>query len=231
MKINFFLINVLFIIILFVLLISKKEKFNNKIGINYDFIEIGTSNFDTEIQKANDNTIGLVVEPLKVYLDDLPNKKNCKKINKAISNKRDKSIIYYIKPEDINKYKLDWWLKGCNSINKPHPTVVDRLKRINRMDLLNKKLIDVITFEDLVKENNVNKIKLLKIDTEGHDTVILDNIISYCDKNKHTFPDKIIFETNKLSKKEEQEKVIFKLKDRNYRIIQRDTNTVLEKNK
>ena len=45
-----------------------------------------------------------------------------------------------------------------------HPLQVKQLK-INRMDLMKKKLIDVITFEDLVKDNNVNKIKLLKIDT------------------------------------------------------------------
>lgn len=36
--------------------------------INCDFIEIGTSDFETEIQNANDNTIGFSIEPLPFYL-------------------------------------------------------------------------------------------------------------------------------------------------------------------
>ena len=39
-------------------------------------------------------------------------------------------------------------------------------------------------------------------------------MINYCDKHKHIYPDKIIFETNQWSKKEDQNKIISKLKDR-----------------
>ena len=81
----------------------QKETFDNNSGIEYDFIEIGSSNFDTEIEKADDNTVGLSYEPLKMYLDDLPEKLKCKKINKAVSNKNDKLTIFYIKPENIKK--------------------------------------------------------------------------------------------------------------------------------
>ena len=206
------------------------ENFNNNLGINYDFIEIGTSNFDTEIQKANDNIIGLSIEPLKIYLDDLPNKKNVKKINKAISNKRDKLYIYYIEPDIIEKYKLPLGLKGCNSLNEPHPLQIEGLKKINRMDLLKKSYVDVITFEDLVKDNNINKIKYLKVDTEGHDPIIIDSMIEYCDKHTPTYPDKIQFETNIRSKKVDQDKVISKLENRNYKIISQGDDTILIKN-
>ena len=48
--------------------------------MNYDFIEVGTSDFDTLIQDATDNCIGLCIEPIKFYLDRLPNKPNVKKI-------------------------------------------------------------------------------------------------------------------------------------------------------
>ena len=232
LKIKLLLI-ILFVIVFLILSEIKKNnenyKNNNKLGINYDFIEVGTSNFDTEIQKADDNTIGLSVEPLKIYLDDLPNKKKCKKINKAVSNKRDKLYIYYIKPEDIDKHKLPGYLKGCNSIINPHPLQKEELQNINRMDLMQKKLIDVITFEDLVKSNNVNKIKLLKIDTEGHDPVILDSVINYCDKYKHTYPDKIIFETNQWSNADVQNEIITKFKNRNYKLIKKEHDAVLEK--
>lgn len=217
---KFFFLFILILILLF-LKNQKNEYFANKLNIDYDFIEIGTSNFKTEIQKANNNTIGLSVEPLKMYLDDLPNKRNVKKINKAISNKKDKLYIYYITPENIDKYRLPKYLKGCNSIIKPHLLQIKFLNKINKMHLLEKKLIDVITFKELIENNNVNKIKLLKIDTEGHDHIILDSMISYCDKNTHVYPDKIIFETNIHSKKEDQDRIISRLNNRNYKVIKK----------
>ena len=49
--------------------------------MDIDFIEIGTSNFDTLIEKvpddiASDAIIGYSIDILQTYLDDLPTKKN-----------------------------------------------------------------------------------------------------------------------------------------------------------
>ncbi len=55
--------------------------------MHYDFVEIGTCDFDTEIEKANNNTIGLSVEPVPFYFNNLPDRKKCKKVNAAVSNK------------------------------------------------------------------------------------------------------------------------------------------------
>jgi hypothetical protein len=52
--------------------------------IVYDFVEVGTCCFDTLIEKANDNTIGLSIEHLKTYQDKLPNKPNVVKVNAAL---------------------------------------------------------------------------------------------------------------------------------------------------
>jgi hypothetical protein len=46
---------------------------------HYDFIEIGTSDFDTLIETSDDKTVGLSIEPIKYYLDRLPERKNVKK--------------------------------------------------------------------------------------------------------------------------------------------------------
>jgi hypothetical protein len=62
----------------------------------YDFIEVGTANFDTIIEKVDDNTRGISIEPLKFYLDQLPDKKNVVKVNAALSNKDGFIDIYYI---------------------------------------------------------------------------------------------------------------------------------------
>ena len=37
--------------------------------MDYDFIEIGTSDFNTCIQTCKDSEIGLSIEPLKIYID------------------------------------------------------------------------------------------------------------------------------------------------------------------
>ena len=36
---------------------------------HYDFIEIGTSDFDTLIETSNDNTVGISIEPIKYYIN------------------------------------------------------------------------------------------------------------------------------------------------------------------
>ena len=40
--------------------------------MKYDFIEVGTADFDTEIQNHN-GRIGLSVDIIQEYLDNLPN--------------------------------------------------------------------------------------------------------------------------------------------------------------
>ena len=77
--------------------------------IDYDFIEIGTSNFDTLIQSADDNTKGISVDAVKYYIDSLPNKLNVKKINVAISNINSFLDVYYIPEKTIEYHKLPYW--------------------------------------------------------------------------------------------------------------------------
>ena len=89
---------------------------------HYDFIEIGTSDFDTLIEHAEDNTVGLSVEPIKHYLDNLPTKLKVKKINCAIAFDNIEKLcnVYYLSEEVIKQYRLKKWLRGCNSINDYH---------------------------------------------------------------------------------------------------------------
>ena len=96
---------------------------------HYDFIEIGTSDFNTLIQKATPSTVGLSVEPLKDYLDRLPTKPHVQKVNAAVS-KRSGSIDLYYVPDAVRIEKgLPSWMKGTNSIGAPHPTVVRYLEK------------------------------------------------------------------------------------------------------
>jgi hypothetical protein len=66
----------------------------------------------------------------------------------------------------------------------------------------------------------------LKIDTEGHDCVILQGLYEY----NRIFPDDIIFETNELTPYDEVTRVINLLKTIGYEIVTRDYNTHLRFN-
>lgn len=44
-------------------------------NVDLDFIEIGTSDFDTLIESSNDNTHGISIDPVNIYLNKLPTKK------------------------------------------------------------------------------------------------------------------------------------------------------------
>ena len=47
-------------------------------------------------------------------------------------------------------------------------------------------------------DNKVNTVEYLKIDAEGHDPIILKNMMDYCDSYPQSFPKKIKFESNFL---------------------------------
>lgn len=149
-----------------------------------EIIEIGTSDFRTEAGKKH----GLFVEPIKEYFDRLP---KCLKENVAVSNKEGELDIYYIPSERIKEIGLPDWLRGCNSINEPHKTVVD----MGFIDLCQIDRVPVVRIKSLIDKHGITEIEHLKIDTEGHDCVILNDFLDTCDIR----PNKIQFEANTLS--------------------------------
>lgn len=168
--------------------------------MNYDFIEIGTSDFDTLIEVADDETVGLSIEPLQCYLDRLPNKKNVIKICAAVSpsGNDDDIDIYYIPPEIIEKNNYHIWLRGCNRIGEVHshlinhPSIKDDLTK-----LMVKEKVKQITIPQLYEKYDIHQVEYLKIDTEGYDCHILQQLLLFLkDKDITYYPKRIMFETN-----------------------------------
>jgi len=184
--------------------------------MHYDFIEVGTSDFRTLIQTCKDNEIGLSIEPIKMYLDSLPDKSNVTKVNCAISNINGTIDVYYVKPEDIIKYNLPNWVRGCNSINKPHPTVLNLLG-YKHDSVITKEVVQVINWSRLVDIYKIESIKYLKIDTEGHDGLILDDYYNTCLSNVELLANTIIFENNILADIELNNSVINKFLNLGYK--------------
>jgi len=178
--------------------------FNQEVEIcdklDLDFLEIGTADVETLIQECDDDTVGISVEPLKYYLDKLPNKKHVKKINKAITGDpiNSKIKIYYIPFDTIINQNLPLFLRGCNKIGDYHPLHLE----MNLQEFVKIEDVELINIGDFLMENNIRKIEHLKIDTEGHELNILKGLYNYISKLSNEYhPLEILFETNSTGEK------------------------------
>lgn len=204
------------------------KSFQNMKLVDLDFIEIGTSNFDTLIEKADENTRGISVDAVKYYIDCLPDKLNVKKINVAISNIDDTIDVYYIPESVIIENNLPDWFKGCNCINNYHPLHLHhKVKHLCNIDK-----VKVITASRLWYENKVRKTKFLKIDTEGHDCIILSSLFVYIKNLPDIFyPDKIVFETNTNSLDKDVDEILQLYISIGYKLVSRGYDTEIMYNR
>lgn len=189
----------------------------------YDIVEIGTSDF--RIDSLNSKQQCLLIEPVKFYLDRIENRTNIEKLNVAISNVNSIVEVFYTNLEFLEKNKLPNWLRGCNSISKKHPSVVTYCKEnnINQDDLIQNELIKTITPDFLFDLYDIEHINYLKIDTEGHDLIILNSLF---DSKNMPIIEKIKFESNILTNEKEYTKFINRIKDL-YKVERLPNDTIL----
>jgi hypothetical protein len=210
-------------------LLNITELLENSNEIDIDFLEIGTSDFDTLLHNARQEEIGISVEPIRHYLDNLPNRKNVLKVNTAItSNKTADTIdIYYIPESVLRENGLPWWLKGCNRINEYHPLHIEsNLQRFVKIDK-----VTLSNVSDFLTQYKIRGIKYLKIDTEGHDAIILNGFFDYLEKEpaKSTvyYPKKILFESNENIPEIEIDRLIERSIRLGYKLVSRGSDTTL----
>jgi FkbM family methyltransferase len=167
-------------------------------------IEIGTSDFNTLAGIEP----GIFIEPVKYYFDRLPN--NCIKENVAISNYEGFAKMYYVTEKIIKKYNAPNWLRGCCSMYDYHPRLLQYFKR---EDIIID-IVKVTKIKKIIEKYNINFIDFLKIDTEGHDAIILNNFFDEVD----IVPNRIQFENNILSNSTEIESLVRRLELKEYKI-------------
>lgn len=193
--------------------------------MNYDFIEIGTSDFETLVQTCAAGAIGICVEPVKYYLDKLPTVVGVEKIHAAISynNEERESLIYYVSPDEIQKNNLPLWLKGCNCIDGYHP----QHRMLGVEALVIKEKVKQIPIKDILKK--ATAIHVLKIDTEGSDCDILIAAHNAMTSGDSVFPKQIIFECNSLTCSIKLGTVLSAFCISNYSIEKRGDNVFMAK--
>lgn len=196
--------------------------------MKYNFIEVGSSNYDTCLEKALDNESGLTVEPMIEYLEGLPNKKNIIKVNAAIGDNEGELDIYYFSDETIKKYNLGHWFYGCNMIGKPHPLHHLEIQQKGLpSNIIDCRKVPVITIEMLFKMYDVTELDYLKIDTEGYDTKIMNMYLNYIKANPNIKAKKIQFESGRWCEQNEVEKIIKEFKNLDYTCVSTGEDTIL----
>lgn len=191
----------------------------------FDFIEIGSCDFDTLTQSATAHT-GIVIEPVKEYLDNLPDKPNIIKINAAVSpdNTEGDADFFYIPSKYIKEHNLDDWLRGCNTLDSMHA----QHKLFNLEEHVKVIKVKKYPLSKILEDYGVCGIGHLKIDIEGRDTELLENFLEYLSsKSKEYWPKKITFETNSLTSEDYVTTVIRLYTSIGYKTITRRENTIL----
>ena len=118
------------------------------------------------------------------------NLRQVKKIMCAISDYDGTIEMNWVHPDDIREKNLPDWVRGCNSIGN-HPA----RERFADSSITRKTEVKTLTWYSLVQHHNIETVNIIKIDTEGHDHIILFQILNHC-KVSNFRPKKIVFESH-----------------------------------
>ena len=134
------------------------------------FLEIGTCDFDTLNHLSNDGWRGVIVEPIKKYLNNIPQLPNIHYLNYAVDWESGTRAMY-LAPDDIVEQDHDF--AGMSSFYNTNSI------------LKNEVVVNTITIHQIYTLCNITEIDLLKIDTEGHDYEILRMVLNYTIRPKY----------------------------------------------
>lgn len=181
--------------------------------MHFDFLEIGTCDYDTESHRnVRNHTFkpGISVEMVKKYLDRLPSYPGHIKANYAVVPStiyRNKMSYCYVDENDIIEHNSPGWIKGCNKIGGPSNVMLETVPP----EIIRSKEVQCFTVEHVYKMYGISSLRLLKIDAEGLDVDIIQDIFD----NNLLLPDVIYIEINQLANENSVTKLFETLNKRN----------------
>jgi FkbM family methyltransferase len=144
---------------------------------DFFFVQIGANDgvFHDPIREfvTRNHVAGIALEPLKdVYVMLVENYRNfpkVKPVNLGIHGSARKMDIHRVDPS--KSAALDVWVRGIASFNESHHRVNDVPDEVMITET-----VDCVTLDELLRRENVTRIDLLQIDTEGYDYEIIKMI-------------------------------------------------------
>ena len=203
---------------------GKYNGMGTKNNTQFDYIEIGTCDWDV-MSMTKPQLKGIIIEPIKLYLDNIPYNKNVIKINSAISNEDKTDYMFYIPPNTIEKNNIVNCFRGMNKLGTFHMGHVSN----NLINNVEKEECIVQTYFTLLNKLNVSYVDFLKIDTEGHDCLIINNILDNLELYPtYILPQYIYFENNSLTDIKIRTDTIYRLWQHGYvHIFTQNDNTFM----
>lgn len=188
--------------------------------MRYKFVDIGCGHQSVSTDIFGTDVYGVLVEPIKEYLEVLPSGKNIIKVNAAISEKNGeidfnafigKNPKYYsneeitkIKnnPKLLREYNKNFLYSGQSSIKN-----IEKLLRVSTK--IKVKSYDLKTF---FEKYDITEIDYLKIDVEGYEEEILQQLLIMLEKGSIKINNQIKYEFNHLSDEKNLNKITERIK-------------------
>lgn len=191
--------------------------------MRYHFVEIGTCDYDTLLERCAEDERGIAVEPIKQYLDRLPDRPNVTKIHAAISAQDGLVDLYWVRPEQQERPGFSC-TKGWGSVVEPHPAHRAQADVLIREGILTREPVQAITWLTLVELCGITAVDFVKVDAEGHDAVIINSIL---DAPLPWVPRRIQFETTHVDA-DALQRAFDRLHARGYRVVSLGEDAVFE---
>jgi len=175
--------------------------------MHYKFIDIGCGHTNVSVDEYGLDVNGLLVEPIREFCDVLPCSSTVLVECSAIAehdgvidmniSARDMTGIQYIPisalttPAHIERMLRNHKIFGAESI------------ALQRDILDSKRVVSCMKLETLLDNYGITSVQQLKIDVEGYEYIVLQQLIELMRSNKFDVTERIIFEYNDLSNKPE----------------------------
>jgi hypothetical protein len=194
--------------------------------MRFDFVEIGTSDFET--LASQEGGMGLSVEPVRWAYDKLPSGPNRIRVYAAIGEAHNTGRVWFIHPSRIEALDLPDWVRGCVMVNRKHPTVETLLAQrgIESDTVWSSKPVGILTVTELYQRHSVTEVGYFKVDCEGDDPKVIRSMVAAGDE-LGVWPEIVEWEANSLTSEIETEATIGLLNDRGYETEQWDRDKVI----
>jgi len=188
-------------------------------ALDLDYLEIGTSDFNTHVNIAGDSFAsgvrgaavarGVSVDALQFYLERLPTLPAAmnRKLNFAVTGTvpHASSVpVFFVSPDDITRYDLPDFLRGCNRVGSPHPLAVAYLRDANLTDAaraaaVQSRDVPLVALQELLDAERACRLGQLKIDVEGLDAELLLAYVEWLWLRPACFADSVTFEQKSVN--------------------------------
>lgn len=178
--------------------------------MHYKFIDIGCGHTNVSVDVYGSDVLGLLVDPIREFCNVLP-KSDTVSVECAAVTDYDGELDMNITSLDMSNVK---YIPISMLTNDKHLPRLLRAGKIFGTESINvrshlgvKRTVNCMRLDTLLNKYGITEVDQLKIDVEGHENVVLSQLIDLMRRGRFKVNERIIFEYNHLSDKPELDKL------------------------